>query len=542
MKLTDNQVWAIVAAQWRGWLNKGPKSASAMWLVYLIWYGAAALLAWLAATMLPAVKDPARLTQAVELALFGGLLYWQLIPILLASSGMALDLKRLLVYPVEPSKLFLIEVILRLSTGMEVAIILSGVAVGLWRHPDAPWWGPLIFAPYMAFNMFLSAGIRDLLARLMAKRGIRELVVFGIVLVSALPQLLVMMFPPERWKSQQVFGFLDSIPTLPLPWTMSAKTAVGDGAWWAAPVVLAWLAAGLWFGYRQFIVGLNWDKAEVKKEKPAVEEKPGRADGLKEWAYSLPSRVLPDPLGMLVEKEFRFLSRASRFRLVFLMGFSFGLIIWFPLAFRQGREGGMMADNFLVWVSLYATLMLGDVLFWNCFGFDRQAVQAYFVVPVKFSTVLLGKNVAAVFFLFLEVTLVAVVCALLRVRVTVEKVVEAFAVTLLVSLLLVAVGNLMSVRYPRPSDPSSSWRHATNAKGQFLLLVVYPLLGIPVGLAYLARYAFGTQTAFYLALAGGYVVGAITYFVAMESAVEYAGREREATIAALSKGEGPFGG
>ncbi len=542
MKLTDNQVWAIVAAQWRSWLNKGPKSAWAMWLVYLVWYGFAATLAWLAATMLPALKDPARLAQVVELVLFGGLLYWQLIPILLASSGMALDLKRLLVYPVEPSKLFLIEVILRLSTGMEVAIVLSGVAVGLWWHPDAPWWGPLIFVPYMAFNMFLSAGIRDLLARLMAKRGIRELVVFGIVLVSALPQLLVMMFPPERWKSQQVFGFLDRIPTLPLPWTMAARTAVGDGAWWAAPVVLAWLSAGLWFGYRQFVAGLSWDKAEVKKEKPAEPEKPGRAGGLKEWAYRLPSRVLPDPLGMLVEKEFRFLSRASRFRLAFLMGFSFGLIIWFPIAFRHGREGGVVAENFLVWVSLYATLILGDVLFWNCFGFDRQAVQAYFVVPVRFSTVLIGKNLAALFFLFLEVTLVAVVCALLRVRVTVDKVVEAFAVTLLVCLLLLAMGNLASVRYPRPADPSSSWRSSTGGKSQFLLLVVYPLMGIPVGLAYLARYAFGTQTAFYLALAGSYVVGAITYYVALESAVEYAGREQEATIAALSKGEGPFGG
>ncbi len=542
MHLTDNQVWAIVAAQWRSWLNKGPKSAWAMWLVYLVWYGFAAMLAWLAATMLPAVKDPARLTQVVELALFGGLLYWQLIPILLASSGMALDLKRLLVYPVEPSKLFLIEVILRLSTGMEVAIVLSGVAVGLWRHPDAPWWGPLIFLPYMAFNMFLSAGIRDLLSRLMAKRGIRELVVFGIVLVSALPQLLIMMFPPERWKSQQVFGFLDRIPTLPLPWTMTARTAVGDGAWWAAIVVLSWLAAGLWFGYRQFIVGLNWDKAEVKKDEPVKVDKPGRADGLKDWVYRFPSRVLPDPLGMLVEKEFRFLSRASRFRLAFMMGFSFGLIIWFPLAFRQGREGGVVAENFLVWVSLYATLILGDVLFWNCLGFDRQAAQAYFVVPVKFSTVLIGKNLAAVFFLLLEVTLVATVCTLLQVRVTLDKVLEAFAVTLLVCLLLLAMGNLASVRYPRPSDPSSSWRNAGGGKSQFLLLVAYPLMSIPVGLAYLARYAFGTQTAFYLALAGGYVVGAITYYVAMESAVEYAGREKETMIAALSKGEGPFGG
>jgi ABC-2 type transport system permease protein len=542
MNFIGNQVWTIVGAQWRAWLNQGPKSGWAMWLVYLVWYGFAAGLAWLAATLLPGIKDPARLAQAVELILLAGLVYWQFIPLMLASAGMALDLKRLLVYPVEPSKLFLIEVVLRLSTGMEVAIVLTGVAVGLWSRPDAPWWGPLIFAPYMAFNMFLSAGIRDLLARLMAKRGVRELVVFGLVTLTALPQLLMMMFPPERWQGQQIIGFLDSIPTLPLPWTMAARTAVGDGAWWAAPVLLAWMASGLWFGYRQFIKGLSWDNQEIPKPAKPEPETLGRAAGWMEHFYRLPSRLMGDPLGMLVEKELRFLSRAPRFRLVFLMGFSFGLIIWFPMAFRHGREGGMLANNFLVWVSMYATLMLGDVLFWNCFGFDRQAVQSYFVVPVKFSTVLMGKNLAAVFFLLLEVTLVAVVCSLFRIGASADKVIEAFAVTMLVSVMLLAMGNLASVRYPRPADPASSWRSSSAGKSQFLLLVVYPLIAIPVGLAYLARYAFGTQTAFYLALGCGYVVAGITYWVAMESAVEYAMRERESTIATLSRSEGPFGG
>jgi len=542
MTLSGNQVRAIVGAQWRAWLNHGPKAQWAMWLVYLIWYGFASTLAWVAATVLPEIKESARLMQIVELVLLAGLLYWQVIPLMLASAGMALDLKRLLVYPVEPSNLFLIEVLLRLSTGMEVCIVLSGVSVGLWSRPDVPVWGPLFFVPYLAFNMVLSAGIRDLLARLMAKRGIRELVVLGLVTLSALPQLLLMMFPPEQWRGQQVFGFLDRIPTMPLPWTVTAHAALGDGAAWAAPLAVLWLAGGLWFGFRQFIKGLTWDGQETPKPaapEPAVSS---RSDGLIEKLYRAPSLLFRDPLAMLIEKELRFLSRAPRFRLIFFMGFSFGLIIWFPLAFREGRQGGMMAENFLVWVSLYATLMLGDVLFWNCFGFDRQAVQAYFVVPVRFSTILIAKNLAAVFFLLLEVSLVALACSLFRVEVTPDKVLEAFAVTLLVSLMLLAVGNLMSVRYPRPADPSSSWRDASGGKVQFLLLVIYPVISVPVALAYLARYGFGTDLAFYSALGCGYLVAGITYWVSMESAVEYATRSQETAIAALSSNEGPFGG
>ena len=55
----------------------------------------------------------------------------------------------------------------------------------------------------------------------------------------------------------------------------------------------------------------------------------------------LPSYVLPDPLGALVEKELRYLWRSPRFRLPFFMGFTFGVIAWIPdheeLASIDGR-------------------------------------------------------------------------------------------------------------------------------------------------------------------------------------------------------------
>ena len=41
-----------------------------------------------------------------------------------------------------------------------------------------------------------------------------------------------------------------------------------------------------------------------------------------------------------LEKELRFLSRAPRFRLVFMMGFSFGLLIWAPMAFGRATSSG----------------------------------------------------------------------------------------------------------------------------------------------------------------------------------------------------------
>ena len=59
-------------------------------------------------------------------------LYWQVIPVLLTSMGASLDLRKLLVYPIPKRALFAIEVILRISTGVEMLLILTGA-----RHRPA---------------------------------------------------------------------------------------------------------------------------------------------------------------------------------------------------------------------------------------------------------------------------------------------------------------------------------------------------------------------------------------------------------------------
>ena len=222
------------------------------------------------------------------------------------------------------------------------------------------------------------------------------------------------------------------------------------------------------------------------------------------------------------------------------MGFSFGLVIWLPLILGRGRAPGGFSDNILVMVSMYAVLLLGEGLFWNNFGFDRMAAQAYYVMPVKLSTVLIAKNITAVFFLFLEITIVTVVVLALRLKFPLSKIPEAFAVTLMLSVFLLAIGNLASTHYPRPIDPSNSWRHSSRGRIQGFLLLLYPVLALPIGLAYLARYAFSTDLAFYAVIGSGFAVAALAYLVAPESAAAAADQRREAILTALSRGEGPI--
>ncbi len=81
---------------------------------------------------------------------------------------------------------------------------------------------------------------------------------------------------------------------------------------------------------------------------------------------------------------------------------------------------------------------------------------------------------------------------------------------------------------------------AAQSRSQILLIFSFPLTLIPVALAYLARYAFDTEWAFFGALLFGAVVGLLVYYYSMQSALQAAGERRERIIAALSRGEGPI--
>jgi ABC-2 type transport system permease protein len=215
-------------------------------------------------------------------------------------------------------------------------------------------------------------------------------------------------------------------------------------------------------------------------------------------------------------------------------------MIWLPLA-MGGEPESAPRSHYLTLVCAYALLLLGDVCFWNTFGMDRSAAATWFIVPVPMTKVIMARNLATSVFIVLEVALVCLVCLLLRMPVTAALVIETYAVVGVLSVFLYAFGNLMSVRYPRPVDPGQSWRNTSSGRIQVLLLFAYPILGMPILLAYGARYAFEGDVAFYGVLLADLIVAAITYSVALESAAAYAERNSETIVQALSRSEGPIG-
>src|SRR4029077_20062617 len=172
-------------------------------LTSLIWYGIWIFVAFIAEDFFSSAETGTLIRRGFPTGLMFVFLYWQLAPIMSASLGASLDLKKLLIYPVPHRKLFVIEVLLRLTTCAEMLLLLAGSSVGLLRNPQ---YGGVRAAPrilipvlvFVLFNLLLSAGLRNLLERFLMHKRLREILMLVLVMAAALPQLLVATHKPGQ--------------------------------------------------------------------------------------------------------------------------------------------------------------------------------------------------------------------------------------------------------------------------------------------------------------------------------------------------------
>ena len=536
---------AILRAQWLSMRPGSNRGFGLGVLAAVFWYGFWLFVASMA-SFLTARARVDMLRDGSPVGLMAVCIYWQAMPVLSASMGSSLDLRKLLVYPAPHQQLFLIELLLRFATGIEMQMVLAGAAIGLLRNPNT---GGLAALPSLAaalpvfilFNLLLASGTRSLLERLLARRKVRELVALLLAMVWVVPRFLMMTGVKPTWIGRAgaaigAFGW---------PWSAAARAALPLGQP-AATTALSWLSlcawvviAG-WFGRTQFERNLRYDTlaAQATPMTPVS----ARTRRWTERFYRAPALLFGDPLAAIVEKELRTLARSPRFRMVFVMGFTFGLMFWLPTVLRRNAShSGILGQNFLVIVCIYAMTLIGQVTYWNCFGIDRSAAIFYFVAPQPISLILLGKNLACLFFVYLEAFVLMALTLAVHVNFSWGQAIETVAVIAICATYLMALGNISSVHYPRSLSPERVSQSGGGNRAQALVMMLYPVVLMPVILAYIARYAFDSQAVFSLVLSIAAAIAAIFYWLAMDSAVKAASARRQSIIEELSRGDGPVG-
>ena len=221
--------------------------------------------------------------------------------------------------------------------------------------------------------------------------------------------------------------------------------------------------------------------------------------------------------------------------MVFVMGFSFGIMVWLPMILGgRAQSRDQLSSHFLTVVCVYALTLLGQVSYWNCFGFDRSATQIFFAAPQPLSRTLLGKNIASLVFIYMEVFILAGVRDLpreLRRRAIRPR---RFGHRRLLA--LHARDETSPVcNTPGRSTPSASPRRASS-RFQPLVFLLYPFSLLPVFSPTWRAMRSHSELMFYLVLALAAMIGSAVYWIAMESAVSTALERREKIIQALSPG------
>jgi hypothetical protein len=151
---------AILRAQWlsmRSFRLDSRRSGAIFSLITAaVWYGFWTFLALMAEEFASSVNTSEVLRRGLPAGLLFVFLYWQFAPIVSASLGASLDLKKLLAYPIPHRSLFFIEILLRITTCAEMLLILAGSLVGLLRNPLYGGFraAPRLLAPYAVFVLF----------------------------------------------------------------------------------------------------------------------------------------------------------------------------------------------------------------------------------------------------------------------------------------------------------------------------------------------------------------------------------------------------
>ena len=535
-----NSMWPPIAAiakvQFLAMRNRLPRTnfgTVLMWLLTALWYGMFVALAAALAVVLPRVAKPA-LETGLPIGLLAVLAYTQIAPLVTMSSGWSVQLSKIQIYPIKTDALFTIELILRLTASPEMIVILLGGMLGLLANPSVPAGAPLVLLFFIPLNLFLSLAIRELLLRSLQRRGFRELRGILILAIAVLPQLFLRTSLGSLAKP-----YLIRAAAWPAsPWNELARLSLGSFSALSVGFTIAWLLLSYLAARWQFGQSLLTEEGagSTGSAKPERQRRFALLSGL----ANLVNRVTSDPMAALIEREFRSLLRMPRFRVLFGMACIFSIIVFIPMILR-GSTVGFIHNNFLPVVTMYGLLILGDVLLFNVFGFDRKAVQLYFVAPVPFDAVLKAKNIVAMAFVAAQIVTVMIMAAIFRIQLSWLSIADAFAVTAVVAVFLLSLGNLTSVTMPRPVNPNETFRKNTGGKMQLWLFVSFAGLSVPVGLAFLARWATQLEWPFFGVLLIDLIIGLIVYRLATESALHRAMLGRERIVDELSKGSDPIG-
>jgi ABC-2 type transport system permease protein len=347
-------------------------------------------------------------------------IWWQIFPLFVAGFGSSFEFRTLLRFPLDRRAFYLIGLAYgladfsSLAAVLWLAVITAGVATARISLLPAT---ALACGIFLLLNVTLERLIGSWLERVLARRRTRE--IFFALFILAMISLQFINPLMQRYGNAATPLAHQILPYLaPLPGSLAgaAIAAAGD----RSPAAMFTALAGLGV-YTIIFSCMLWLRFAAQYRGEELSETAAPAPASSRFGVSA-SRA-PDGLSFLspqvaevLRKEFRYLLRN---------GFSFVLLIMPPMMILiftlQGgnivHTGGHTRDISTLGFSRSAFFpaMMGYIVLalmapaYNAFAYEARGIQTYFMSPLRFRDIFIGKNLMMVAIVGVEVILSIIV-------------------------------------------------------------------------------------------------------------------------------------
>jgi ABC-2 type transport system permease protein len=264
----------------------------------------------------------------------------------------------------------------------------------------------LVSALFVLLNVTIERLIGSWMEKILAKRRTRELF-FGLFILSmvSLNFLSPIMRRVGGSPNPRSFEFVHYLWWTPPSLAGSGVAGAAHGDLRAFLVgftgLLIWIgitSGFLWSRFRAQYFGEELGESGAPK---AAKKRALRADDSGE----LPRFISP-PVAAVMAKEFRYLTRNGFAFITFLLPPI--MVIFFSMQFAGKnsvlKEHGLSTEMFFPALMAYLILILLSPAY-NSFAFEGKGIQTYFMTPVRFRDVLLGKNLLLTVLVILELSI-----------------------------------------------------------------------------------------------------------------------------------------
>ena len=453
------QIRLVAGLRWRLMRNKMRQKNNRMYLIGMVFAGTsgAVLVLGLCFAFYAGAKEFIARGRAgwMPLLFWGIFVWWQVFPFFAAGFGASFEFRTLLRFPLSRRAFYLIGLAYGMADFSSLAAVCWLVALTAGVCAVQPGLLPamlLVCGVFVLLNVTLERLIGSWLERLLARRRAREL--FFALFILAMLSLQFITPLLERYGNTAAPMVSRWLPYLaPFPGSL-AGNAIADAAQGSVGGMLS-AVAGL-VVYVVILSSVLWLRfaAQYRGEELSETSSPLHRIGVRNATRDESTdglRCLPAQVAEVLRKEFHYLLRN---------GFSFVLLILPPMMIliftmqSNGRHAHGVStlsssrSAFFPGMMGYLILVLMSPAY-NCFAYEGRGIQTYFMSPVRFREIFLGKNLMMAGVIAVEITLSIVVFSF-RVGLPGAPIVVATLAAIVFTVVgQFAIANWSSLTFPR---------------------------------------------------------------------------------------------